>query len=331
MSTTPEPSGYETEPLVSVVMPARNADAYVDTAVESILHQTYHNLELLVADDASTDQTRAVIDALPDPRIRRIHSDERLGYLRACNRLFEHARGSLITFQDADDVSHSQRLEKQVRLLLERPDLGLCGTWARLVDAQGAQVGTDRRPVEDSAIRRTMQERNPFCGATILVRRTVMSAVGGYREAFHRFSFQDYDWAWRLIDHSHAENIPEELYDYRQHAASNSKQISVERAIGDSLVRELARQRREQGHDCLERDEPAAFERTVEELSRPYLLDPALLHREYAARFLWAGFHAWAMRRAFAALRMAPMDLRNLRLVLYCARHIAFSRLGRVR
>ena len=317
-----EPLSPPAPPLVSVLMPAFNAGPFVAAAIRSILSQTHSDLELLVADDLSSDQTREVVASLPDPRIRILHNDRHLGYLRTTNRLFELARGRYVTFQDADDLSEPIRLAEQVRAFQQEPGLGACGTWAQLIDARGGLLRVDEKPVAPAEIRREMYVRNPFCGATMMVRMEALRAIGGYREGFEGLSHQDYDWACRLVERYAARNLPRPLYAYRQHGASNSKQISVGRAIGHLVVRALAEERRQRGSDCLADGDSEAFAALVARLGAPYVADPARLDREFAARFLWAGFPGWAIRRAWSALRKSPWHLRNYRLLVHCVRRL---------
>ncbi len=311
--------------LVSVLMPAFNAEPYLGAALECVFAQTYQPTELLVADDASTDGTRRILDAAAGGRVRRFHNDRRLGYLRTANRLFAVARGEFVAFQDADDLSDATRLDRQVRALGADPRLGLCGTCAKLIDSAGRVLRVDERPTEPEEIRAAMYTRNPFCGATIVVRRTALDEIGGYREAFEGFSHQDYDWACRLVEAYPARNLPDPLYSYRQHRRSNSKQVNVGRAIGDELVRALAEQRRTSGSDVIAAGDTLGFAALVETISRPYRDDPALIDRVFASRFLWAGFAGWAIRRALVAVGKRPFDFRNHRTLEYCVRQ-AFLR-----
>lgn len=307
-------------PLVSVVMPAFNCRAFVRQAIGSVLAQTHSRWELLVADDASADGTRALIDAFDDRRIRRFHNEHRLGYLRTCNMLFGHCTGELVTFQDADDFSELTRLERQVAAFATDVDLGMCGTWVTLVDSRGDPIAEDRRPTSYAEIRSSLASRSPFCGATIMVRRDLLQTIGGYRDFFDGYSFQDYDWAYRIAERHKSINLPELLYSYRQHPASNSKIIAVRRAIGARLVQALARQRLASGADVVMQRDPVGQERLIEELSRPYRLDPSLLYREAAAAQLSMRLWWPALRAAGMGVRARPWSLLNWRTLGYCAR-----------
>ncbi|MRJ75239.1 glycosyltransferase [Aeromicrobium sp. SMF47] len=112
-------------PLVTVIMSVYAPDHSLDTAVRSILDQTWSRLELLVVDDCSPAEHTARIDALAelDPRIRVLHMPENGGTYQIRNAALRHARGELVTFQDSDDWSHPERLARQVAVLQQRPEV----------------------------------------------------------------------------------------------------------------------------------------------------------------------------------------------------------------
>ncbi len=129
-------------PLVSVIMPAYNAAATVEAALKSLAAQSYDCLEILVVDDSSEDDTRERVRrlALCDRRIRLLAVRERLGAALARNRGLAEARGAYLTFQDADDRSLPDRIERQLAALLERRSAlaSLCAY--RRVDPEGRAV-----------------------------------------------------------------------------------------------------------------------------------------------------------------------------------------------
>jgi len=113
-------------PLVSVSMPAFNAERYIGEAIESILSQTYTNFELIIIDDGSTDQTREIINRYHDPRIVKIFSDQNRGLIATRNQIAQLARGKYLALLDADDRAFPNRLELQVNFL-EQGIADLCG------------------------------------------------------------------------------------------------------------------------------------------------------------------------------------------------------------
>src|SRR5687768_10903867 len=103
-----------TSPLVSVIMPVFNCERYVRAAIQSILSQEYTNLELLICNDGSTDNSLKEIRKFSDKRIRLFINKNNVGSLATRNYLLTQAKGFFIAMQDADDISMPQRLSKQV-------------------------------------------------------------------------------------------------------------------------------------------------------------------------------------------------------------------------
>ena len=116
--------------LVSVIIPTYNRANLIKRSVESVLNQTYKNLELLIIDDGSTDNTKKIIDTLNDKRIIYIKQQNQ-GASAARNKGIENARGEYIAFQDSDDVWHLDKLEKQI-IALQRnsADVVFCKMFA---------------------------------------------------------------------------------------------------------------------------------------------------------------------------------------------------------
>ena len=119
-------------PLVSVILPVYNCEKYIKQSIQSILSQTYKNLELIVINDGSTDGTLNTIRSLNDERIVLI-SQRNMGLPSALNEGLKIARGEFIARQDADDVSLSERIEYELKFLLENPDYGLVGCPANFI------------------------------------------------------------------------------------------------------------------------------------------------------------------------------------------------------
>lgn len=211
-------AGRPAVPRVSVVMAVWNGVRFLRTAIDSVLAQTVEDLELVVVNDASTDGSHDVAAACADPRLVLVDNPTRLGLAASLNRGLAVAGGALIARQDADDVSHPRRLERQVAVFRERPELALLGTQGRIVDAAGAAVGLVDRPLNLAAIRWFHLLDNPFIHSAVMFRRAAVEAIGGYDESFAWA--QDWDLWSRLLHRHPVANLPDRLVDYRSHAAS---------------------------------------------------------------------------------------------------------------
>ena len=114
-------------PLVSVVMPAYNAEKFVGEAITSILHQTYRNLELIIVEDCSIDNTLKEIEKFHDERIKLLRNPVNKGIAYSTNRGIEVSRGKYIALMDDDDISEPDRIKLQVDFLEERQSIDILG------------------------------------------------------------------------------------------------------------------------------------------------------------------------------------------------------------
>ncbi len=195
-------------PAVSVLMGVHNGAPWVARAVESVLGQTLPDLELIVVDDGSTDATPALLAAVRDPRLL-VERQARAGLTLALNRALARARAPLIARLDADDTALPVRLERQLAFLVAHPEIGLLGSAARVVDEHDQEMTVIRPPEDDGAIRRALIRRNPFVHSSIMLRRALAAAAGGYDPSFE--VAQDYDLWLRLAPLTAMANLAEPL------------------------------------------------------------------------------------------------------------------------
>jgi len=211
----------ETTPRVTVLMCVYNAERYLRQAIESILNQTFCDFEFLIVNDGSTDGSRHIIRSYDDPRIRCIDNAANIGLTRSLNRGLASSRGGLIARQDADDVSHPLRLERQMAFMDAHAEVALLGTQARLIDKNGRFIACDSicRPQSELGVRWSLLFGNPFVHSSVMFRREeIWDHLDGYNESF-RFN-QDFELWSRVLVQCRARNLPETLVDYRCHPES---------------------------------------------------------------------------------------------------------------
>jgi glycosyltransferase involved in cell wall biosynthesis len=202
--------------LVSIIMPAYNCEAFVARAIDSILNQTYQNFELLIADDASKDNTKKIIDAYQDSRIKLFHNEKNLGYTQASNKLFLKCQGNYITFQDADDYSANNRLELLVNYLELNKEVGCIGSNIAKVDEKEKQFYSSQFPLDDASIRELFRNTKiVMTGSSLMVRKEVTITLGLYNLYFDRIGAEDVYWFSRILSQHRVGNIPDVLYYYR--------------------------------------------------------------------------------------------------------------------
>jgi glycosyltransferase involved in cell wall biosynthesis len=201
-------------------MAVHNGGRFLREAVQSILDQTWKDLEFVVVDDGSTDDTAAVLDGYADRRIVRLRNERNLGLTASLNVGLSAVRGALLARMDADDVSMPHRLETQARFLESRPDVGVLGSAAALIGESGEPRGLYAYPAEHAVIRWRLCFQNPINHPTVMLRTDLLRQVGGY-DPDARVS-QDYALWQRLAPVTRFANLPEPLVKLRRHGQSVS-------------------------------------------------------------------------------------------------------------
>lgn len=203
------------EELVTVIIPFKNEEKYIRDSIESILHQTYQNLEILCINDYSTDQSVEICNSFQDSRLRVISkTDQPPGLAVSRNVGIDQAKGTYLVFHDADDHSLPDKIERQVNLIKERGPNVIAGTWIRKVIR--GELHDMKLPVDNDDIIKGFER--------VYNRVTIVAGIICARtEVFRRFYYnpnmkyqQDWDFLLRL--HESGEylfyNVPEFLYHY---------------------------------------------------------------------------------------------------------------------
>lgn len=174
-----------TEPIVTIVLPTYNRAVLLSRAIKSVINQTYTDWELLVIDDASTDNTQAVLSdwAAKDSRIRVIRNEKNSypDISKILNKGIELARGKYIARLDDDDYWRDEKkLTRQVEFLETHPDYVIVGSGMVIIDGEGRELYRYLKKEKDEEIRANALLANPFSHTTVVFRRDVARAVGGY-------------------------------------------------------------------------------------------------------------------------------------------------------
>lgn len=237
--TAPLPT--DNRPLVSIIMPTHNAGRYIGQAIESVLAQTYTHWELLIIDDASSDNTELIVRAYPDPRIR-YKKVERIGHPAGVrNAGLRLAQGEFIAFLDSDDLYYPQTLAKLSAPLLNNPALISVYGFAFEIDEQGqalpGSVQLLPNPEQSSETHAayvaprgyqhswehivTSKISNML--AALMIRRSAVEKIGFFNETL--CGPEDYEFYVRMFLHDHAgvQCLPDYMYQYRIHSASLTK------------------------------------------------------------------------------------------------------------
>jgi len=206
------------QPQFSVVMPAYNAERYIELAVRDVLAQSFNDFELIVVDDGSTDATMEKLSGFSDPRIRVHQMDKNSGLVAALNAGLGLARGRWIARQDADDRCRKDRLECQAACISANESAVLFYSRATLINARGWWRGVLRPPLSDADLRWDLCFRNAVPHTSVVFpTRLVRDELGGY--AGDNVT-ADFDLWSRLLRKGTSQGDREQLVCYRNHSTS---------------------------------------------------------------------------------------------------------------
>jgi glycosyltransferase involved in cell wall biosynthesis len=232
-------------PRVSVVMSVYNAERYLARALDSILRQSFNDFEFIVIDDGSIDHSASIVETHADSRVKLIRNLTNAGQTRSLNIGVNLAAGDYIVRHDADDISAPDRIRFQFEFMESHPFVGLLGSAYQVIDNEERVLDVALLPQGDTELKSRLLEGNIFCHGSVMIRRTVLDKVGGYREQFP--VTQDYDLWLRLAEHCELANLPEILYSLRFEPASVTQQKRNIQLAYQRMALELARQRRASG------------------------------------------------------------------------------------
>jgi len=205
-------------PLITVVIAVYNTEKYIREAVQSILDQTFTNFELIIIDDASTDNTLEILQSFKDDRIVLISNKTNQGIPKNANTALKLAKGEYIAKMDGDDISHPKRLERQLAYLNNNPEVVICGSWAQIFDADDVLI---RTPVLHNEIKAGLLFLNVMFNPAIMFRSSLYKHYGCcYNEDFP--VLEDYTLWLDALDQVKFANVPEVLLKYRVHSSNIS-------------------------------------------------------------------------------------------------------------
>ena len=285
-------------------MPVFNALPHLDKAIESILGQTLADFEFVILDDASTDGSAERLRewATKDLRIRLIEAVENLGPALSSDRVARAARTPIVARMDGDDLSHPDRLRRQLELLRARPDVGLVGSLCDVLDSNGCKIrGPEYWRLERNSL------LVPFAHGAMMYRQSVFERAGGYRQACE--FWEDQDLVTRMSAISKVMVIPDSLYQVRQWAKSTrstSAQERLEQAL-DVMYGSLDHLQRDESYDHLLLGRPGAHVKC----------DPRVFV-SLGSVILWAGGRPRLFRRLLKRAKLS-FELKSLSAIVWTA------------
>ncbi len=214
-------------PLVSVCIPAYNNREVIEKTIDSILNQTYRNIELVIIDDNSTDDTFEIISKINDERVKVIRNEHNLGMVGNWNKCVRETKGELVKLVCADDILVPESIEKEVEYIAKDPGIVMTINDSILIDSNDKRIGTFPRYrkkgiMEGKKLSRiSLIEADHFgMPVAVMFKRSVFDEVGGFDKAYHYIL--DFDLWIRISAKGKVYVIPEKLNCFRLRHDSNT-------------------------------------------------------------------------------------------------------------
>ena len=317
-------------PSVSVVVPAYNAERYLEECLTSILAQSFPDLEVILVDDGSTDRTPEIAQTFV-PRIR-YHRQENQGVAGARNTGIRLAEGEYVSLVDADDALCPRATETQVELFTRYPQAGMVHGGAHLIDELGRSLGRRGSPVGEAvsyapsrqAVRHLLKRNTVVC-SSVMVRKSCFEEPGGFRQEF--VPGEDWEMWLRIAAHHDVIYIGRPLARYRSHPASLTAGFTVKsvEASHSKILRSLFSENGLAEHQDWEAYAYASNDRTLARLAghlreRPAFLRylgvalrrrPALLLEKETWGTLYVGAKTFVPQPLLHALRNVKNRIRS--------------------
>jgi len=222
-------------PVVSIIIPTYNRANLLKGAIKSVLKQTFPNFEIIIVDDASSDQTREIIEHLNEPCIKYIQHNKNMGVCAARNTGLAQARGDYIAFLDSDDEWMPDKLQKQIdRFNTVDEQVGVIYTWLKIVDIN-AQFQKLRKPNLHGNIRQDLIYSN-FVGtpSTAMIKRVYIEKTSKFDTRLR--CCEDWDIWLQLANNCEFDFIPEPLVQYRDHSDKNRGSVNHSAVVEGYLI-----------------------------------------------------------------------------------------------
>lgn len=209
-------------PLISVNIITHNRERYIAEAISSVLSQDFKDLELIVVDDASSDNTGEIIrDFLVDQRVKYFLLPKQKNIAAVRNFALGKSGGKYIAVLDSDDAwCDEKKLSKQFAFLEENSSIVLVGTSAVIIDSFGEKKRMVSKPESDEEIKEVFLLKNPFFHSSVMYRRDAIMNLGGYSESLKYCD--DFDLWLRLNEREKFHNLPDFSIKYREHEDNES-------------------------------------------------------------------------------------------------------------
>lgn len=234
--------------LVSIIIPIYNVESYISEAIYSVCNQSYKNLQIIIVDDCSTDNTYKLVNEISkqDSRILLLRNKINSKIVKTLNHGLKYAKGDYIARMDGDDISSLERIEKLLNFLINNPSYDLVGSHVHTIDENSNLIGSLKLPTDFSTLSKTLKYTPPILHIW-LARAKVYKQLGGYREIP---GAEDYDFLLRMYSLSMKfTNLDSYEYYVRIRNGNTTTTIGFYQRLMSNYVVELFNERKIKGED----------------------------------------------------------------------------------
>lgn len=231
--------------LVSVLMVNYNRGTTIGESIKSVLAQTYTELELIIVDDGSTDDSCSVIESIKDPRIKlyRLEQNEHISH--ATNYGFQKVTGAYLARIDSDDVWYPEKLEKQIAFLRNNPEYKICFAWIDLIDEYGDNINGQQKELlgvfeatfqgQSDCLHRFFFGGNCLSHPSVVMRTELMREIGDFNPAY--MQSHDFDYWVRIAKKYPIYVMQERMLAMRRFVHENSEVENNSKTYGPNVIR----------------------------------------------------------------------------------------------
>lgn len=216
------------EPKLSVILPVYNGGRYLSATINSVLEQSLSDFELIIVNDASTDDSKNIIFSFNDERIRYFENSKNIGQIASVNKGINYSKSDMIARIDQDDIFLKEKLKVQYNFLKNNSDICIVGTWATIINSNDRIIKRMSSPTCNNKMVNTLLNSSPLFHPSIVIRKDALTKMGSYCEKYE-FAEDYHLWCKLILSGYKIANIPDHLLMYRVHCAqSSSKNSSIQ-------------------------------------------------------------------------------------------------------
>lgn len=266
---------------ISVLIPTYNVEHYIEEAVTSILNQTYRNIEVIVVDDCSTDNTFKILEKMSkdDKRLKVYRNSENKKISYTLNKALKFSTGTYIARMDGDDICIPDKLERQMNYLIENDDIDLVGVSTISIDEDGKEIGRTTLASDFEVLKIISKFSTPISHIW-LTKREIYEQLNGYRSMD---GVEDYDFLLRMITSGYKFANISSYYGYkvRKRSGNSTSSIGVQQRKAFEYVRNLYKERLKFGKDSYSEENYKKFIQVNEIEKIKYIDSMELLNKAF--------------------------------------------------